>query len=159
MSEDIIVIAGGSDEDNNMEAFGDYFHTILHMKEDLINLGCEPPFTIKTIEYLKRDAQSNNHALFLLMDYENLELQGRMLEVIKGEKVRVYFNELDYILAQDYIKEWIIDESLQFYEKDKISYPRIILTDGIKSIRTGSLTITGFEKYEDNWEAMRGKQK
>lgn len=135
----IIIVAGGSDQDDDMQCFNDYYDTLTRMKGKLEEMGCKPPFTIISNMEVYNHAGVGNQLHFIAVSYhcdkeiENLwDLEGET-EFIK----KVAVNERDYVLSRKWIKEWIFDDNLGNYET---SY-RLMLTDGKKAIITGSLVL------------------
>ena len=138
--EDVEIIAGGIDMDNNLEAFNDYYATLNNMRIKLEQKGCKSPFTIISDHSTKLYASMEYHMCQIAMEYDsNIELDS-MYDLAKNEGsiVKIAVNEREYIESRKRIKEWMIDDSIMKGENDY----RLMLTDGKFGIVTGWLTLT-----------------
>ena len=136
----MVMVTGGYDQDNDLQAFNDYYDTLLRMKGELEEKGCESPFTIISQKEVYNHAGSGNSLRFIAIDYDvDIEMKDLYdIEKYKGIVKKVAINERDYILSQKWIKEWVFKDRLGTYE---YSY-RLMLTDGKKAIITGDLVLT-----------------
>lgn len=136
----ITIIAGGMDEDDDVQCFSDYYDTLIRMKGKLEEMECKPPFTIISDRYVYKYAGLENHLQFIAIEYNSGKKIENLWDIEKKKGIikKVAINERDYILSRKWIKEWILDANLGNYET---SY-RLMLTDGKKAIITGSLVLT-----------------
>lgn len=132
-SKKLIKISGGLDFDNNVQAFGDYYATLLEAKKYL-----KPPITIKSCIDIWECVQTGNNLRTIVIEFEDEDVI-ELLDFVKKKFYKaVVVNELDYILSRKWVKEWIIDDNVG--DKENAVYI-IRFIDDETIVETSNLTL------------------
>lgn len=114
----IIKIAGGLNRDDDMAKFGDYWYSILEAKIIFEDHNIKPPYLIESPSIVIQEASTGNHFKPIATKFNNKVKIWYLedMKEIEGIINEVVVNEYAYIVSQEWISEWKINEEL--YHKD-----------------------------------------